>query len=430
MDDKARDAICAAADGLAAEMTGAVSDLVKIPSVNPTFEWRPDLSKGKETEVNAYTKKLMDAIGIESELIAAIDGRENLCGRYRGTGGGKSLLFNGHVDVVPPGEDDLWGGHAPFGGDVADGYIHGRGSVDMKGGNVAALYALKAIIAAGYRPRGDVVYQHVVGEECKETEAGTGACIARGYVADAAIVCEPTCTDTLFEINPASAGVFEMKWTVRGKSCHSGMRREVIRDGGAGAAVGVDAIEKGMIVYRAIKDLEIRWGQTKSHPLYKPGNFCINGGTIGGGVGPSVVPGEMEMSYAIFYPPQEKAEDIKKEIEDCVRNACLNDPWLVENPPEITWLFNWGSYDTQLSEPICAVTESAVKAVAPEGGRYNGFFAVCDASFLHEAGIPTVAVGPGENRYAHGADEKLSVAQLTDAAKIYALAIAEWCGLE
>ncbi|AMP19992.1 hypothetical protein AZF37_01280 [endosymbiont 'TC1' of Trimyema compressum] len=107
-----------------------------------------------------------------------------------------------------------------------------------------------------------------------------------------------------------------MKWTVEGKATHAGLRREVVRDGGAGELVGVDTIEKGVIIYRALKYLEIRWGQTKKHPLYKTGNFCINGATINGGTGPRIIPDNVEMSYAIFYHPQDSPEAIKKKLKN------------------------------------------------------------------------------------------------------------------
>ena len=431
MDQQMEHAIFSAIEGMRDELAGAVSDMVKIKSVTPEFGWEPEAAAGGESAVNEYTLKLMQDMGIEAELFAAKEGRSNLCGVYKGTGGGKSLLFNGHVDVVPPGDLAEWNGMDPFSGKVDGEFVYGRGSVDMKGGNAAALFALKGLLKAGCKPKGDVVYQHVVGEECKVTDAGTGACLDKGCTAHAAIVCEPTCSAAMaFEINPASPGIFEMKWQVKGKSCHVGMRREVIRDGGAGAAVGVDAVEKGMVIYNAIKELERQWGQTKAHPMYKPGNFCINGATIKAGVGPSFIAPDMEMSYAIMYPPQDSADDIKAELEACIHNACQNDPWLRENPPEITWIFNWPSFDTDTNEDICGTLQQAVRKVLPGGGAYNGFFAVCDASFVREKGIPVVIMGPGDSRYTHGVEEKVAISQLVEAAKIYALAIAGWCGIE
>lgn len=417
-------------DALKDELVTAVSNMVQIKSVTPEFGWNPTESTGGESAVNEYTFELMKDIGIECELYEAQTGRANLCGIFKGEGGGRSLLFNGHVDVVPPGDLAEWGEEDPFSGKVDDEYIYGRGSVDMKGGNAAALFALKAINNAGVKLKGDVIYQNVVGEECKVNEAGTSACLEKGYVADAAIVCEPTCSDTdRFQIYTASVGVMEMKWKVRGKSCHVGMRREVIRDGGAGSEVGVDAIEKGMIIYNAIKNLERQWGQSKSHPQYKPGHFCINAATVKGGTGPSFVAPDMEMSYAITYPPQDSSSTVQKEISDCVYNACQNDPWLKENPPEITWIFDWPSFNTDMSQDICQCVQASTKEIVPDGGNFSGFIAVCDASFMGEYEIPVVVMGPGESKYLHSISEKLNISQLLDAAKIYAMAIINWCGV-
>lgn len=428
MKDEIKKRIYDAVDLLEDEIVKAVSDMVQIPSVTPEFAYEPEYTADGETKVSRYMQKIMEDMGLKTDLFAAKDNRNNVVGIYESAKKGKSILFNGHVDVVPPGDLSLWGAE-PFSGKVENGFIYGRGSVDMKGGNAAALYALKAILNAGFKPQGDVIFHNAVGEECKVTEAGTGACLEKGYTADAAVVCEPTCGGVPFEINPAQSGIFEMKWEVKGKACHAGLRREVIRDGGAGAAVGVDAIEKGMIIYKAIKDLELQWGQSKKHEMYKPGNFCINGSVINAGVAPSIVAEKMEMTYAIFYPPQDTPEGIKKEIEAQIHNACQNDSWLKENPPEITWIFNWPSFDVSIEEEICKTAQRCVQEVVPQGGAFTGMFAVCDASFIFEKNIPVIVLGPGETKYTHGVEEKLEISQLIKAAKIYALIIADWCGI-
>lgn len=413
-------------DQLKNELVEALSKAVRIPSV--TSEYDMENTKGMETEASVYMEQIMKEMGLETELIEAVQGRKNAVGVYKAKEDGKSLLFNGHIDVVPPGDLNAWEKN-PFSGEVDETYVYGRGTADMKGGNLAALYALKAILQAGYAPAGDIIFSHSVGEECKATEAGTGAIMEKGYRADAAIVCEPTCGAAQFEVNPAQSGVFEMKWMVKGKACHAGMRREVIRDGGAGAVVGVDAIEKGMILYNAIKNLERKWGQSKKHPLYKPGNFCINGAVIQAGAAPSIVPEKMEMSYAIFYPPQDTAESIKEELEACIQNACQTDEWLKENPPEITWIFNWPSFDCSVDEEIVKTAVSCVKEIVPDGGAVSGMFAVCDGCFIYEKRIPVIVLGPGNVSDTHTANEKVAISELVEAAKIYAMIIAEWCGL-
>jgi Acetylornithine deacetylase/Succinyl-diaminopimelate desuccinylase and related deacylases len=136
------------------------------------------------------------------------------------------------------------------------------------------------------------------------------------------------------------------------------------------------------------------------------------------------------MSYAIFYPPQDTPEQIKREIEEQIRLASQTDPWLRENPPEITWIFNWPSFDVSIDGEFCRTVQRQVKQIRPEGGEFTGMFAVCDASFLFEKNIPVVVLGPGENKYTHSVEEKLSVEQLMEAVAMYALIIAEWCGLQ
>lgn len=433
MKEEVKNKIYEAVESLKDELVKTVSDLVQIKSVTPEFGYEPEKTSGGERKVSEYLKSLMDKEGIETDIFEAegFSGRASLVGVYKGTGEGKSLMFNGHIDVVPPGDIEQWNGEDPFSGRIDDEYIHGRGSVDMKGGNAAALFALKALLKAGYKPKGDIVFQNAVGEECKVTEAGTGACLEHGPLADAAIVCEPTSTDAIpFEINTAQPGVFEMKWSVKGKSCHAARRGEVIRDGGLGEEAGVDAIEKGMIIYNAVKDLERKWGQTKKHKLYKPGYFCINCATIDAGVGRSLVSDNIEMSYSLFYPPQETPESIKNEIEAHIKNACLNDDWLVKNPPKVEWIFNWPSFDIAQEEEICKLAQKAVRTVVPAGGELTGMFAVSDASFIAEKNIPVIILGPGEGKYAHVAGEKIAISQLVEAAKIYALIIAQWCGIE
>ncbi|MGL6201940.1 MAG: M20/M25/M40 family metallo-hydrolase [Lachnospiraceae bacterium] len=112
-----------------------------------------------------------------------------------------------------------------------------------------------------------------------------------------------------------------------------------------------------------------------------------------------------------------------------MHNACQNDPWLRENPPEVTWIFNWPPFDTNRQESICNALQCAAELVHPGAGRFNGFVAVCDATFLQEKGIPVIVMGPGDTEFIHSIDEKLSISQLVDAAKIYALVMADWCGV-
>ncbi len=433
IDTATRERVLAEVDGLADELVQMTIDTVQIPSVNPTYPGIDrDAALGGETRVNEFCQPRMEAVGLKTDLWEAEEGRANLVGRLSGTGGGRSLIFNGHVDVVPPGPDVNWTQAGPWSGEVIDGVIWGRGSCDMKGGNAAALTAIKAVLQAGLRPKGDMILEYVVGEEMMNTEAGTGATIERGYRADAAIVVEASGPPHRLGIIPASPGLLYMACTIKGKAVHASMRDELIRAGGAGAAIGVSSIDKASLVMEGLRQLEEEWGQTKSHPMFtRPGHFTIYPGMVRGGPnGPFVISEESRVEYAIWHAPQDPVEDVKAEIEAHITRVADTDPWLRENPPTVEWLLWWPPFDVSADAPICQAVDAAYAGVFGEAARYYGFAAVDDGAFLNKAGVPAITIGPGSLLVAHGPDEHVAIDELIDAAKIYALAIIEWCGVE
>jgi acetylornithine deacetylase len=428
-----RERVLAEVDALADELVQLTIDTVQIPSVNPTYPGiDAEAARGGETRVNEFCKPRMDAVGLQTDLWEAEEGRANLVGTLVGTGDGRSLIFNGHVDVVPPGPDANWTRAGPWSGEVIDGAIWGRGSCDMKGGNAAALIAIKALLQVGLRPEGDVILEYVVGEEMMNTEAGTGATIDRGYTADAAIVVEASGPPHRLGIIPASPGLLYMACTIEGKAVHSSMRDELIRAGGAGAAIGVSSIDKTSLVMDGLRQLEEEWGQTKSHPMFtRPGHFTIYPGMVRGGPnGPFVISEESRVEYAIWHAPQDPVEEVKAEIEANIGRVAETDPWLRENPPTVEWLLWWPPFDVPADSPICQAVDAAYVGVFDEPASYYGFAAVDDGAFLNRAGIPAITIGPGSLLVAHGPDEYVAIDELVDAAKIYALAIIEWCGVE
>jgi len=419
-------------DGLKDELVELVSDIVKIPSINPTYpgEVYEDVLGG-ETKVAMHMKPFLDSIGLKTDIWEKEKGRSNLVGVYKGTGGGKSLILNGHTDVVPPGSEDQWTMAGPWSGKVADGKIWGRGSCDMKGGDACAFIALKALLNAGLKPKGDVIIEYVVGEEMMNTPAGTGATIERGYKADAAIVVEPSGPPYRLGLIPASPGVFYMVVTIEGKAVHASMRDELIRPGGKGASVGVSSIDKVMIIYQALRQLEDSWGQTKSHPMFtRPGHFTLHPGVITGGPsGAFVISDQSRIEYAIWHSPYDSEEQVKKEVEEQIHLFAQTDPWLREHPPKVEWLLWWPPFDVPADAPICKAVAKAYKATIGEPVKYYGFAAVDDAAFLNRAGIPAITIGPGSLCVAHAPNEYVEITELVDAVKIYALSIAEWCGV-
>lgn len=434
MDEKTKRDILAAVDKLESELVNTASEIIQIPSINPYIN--PELKDeliGGETRVNEYLQPVMDSIGLKTDLWEVEEGRANLVGVYKGTGDGRSLIFNGHVDTVAVGPEELWTEAGPFSGEVIDGKLYGRGSTDMKGPDVAAIYGFKALLEAGYKPKGDVILETVSGEEMMQPEIGTSATVERGYTADAAIVVEPSAPPYRLAILTASPGVLILKVTIRGKAAHTSMRDEVVRAGGRGAEVAVSAVDKAMVIYQGLLKLEEEWGQTKSHPAFtRPGHFTLSPTTFAGGLsGIAFIPEECSITYVVWHAPQESDEQVKNEIETYIHNLTQTDAWLRENPPELDWRDGWWwpPYDVPKDTPICAAAAAAYEAVLGEPAKYYGFTAVDDATFLNQADIPTITMGPSSIEIAHTANEYIEIQDLLDAAKIYALTIVEWCGV-
>jgi acetylornithine deacetylase len=426
------DRIVAQVDALADELVAAVTAAVRIPSISPRYPGQDYAALlGGEGEVSRFVADIYRLAGAEVDLFALERGRENAVGVITGSGGGRSLIFNGHVDVVPSGEE-AWRSGGPWSGLVENGRIWGRGSCDMKGGVLAQAFAAVALNRAGLRLRGDLVLEAVVGEEMMEHELGTTACIERGYRADAAIVAEPSGPPDRLAVVPVTSGILSFTLAVEGKATHASMRGETITQGGYGAEIGVSAIDKAIELYEVMRELEREWGHTKRHPLYRPGHFAIYPGVVVGGPSSGLVPffiaDAARIEYVVIHHPDESAEEVRAEIEHNIRQAAELDPWLSAHPPTVTWNHAWPQSVVDVEHPIVRAACVAHERASGNAARLRGFAAVDDASFLTAAGIPAITYGPGDLRVAHAVDEHLEITELVTATRAYALLAASWCG--
>lgn len=432
--------VLAAVDRLKDELVETVSAVVRIPSVNPKYPGEVyDAVVGGEGAVSRAVAGLYERAGCAVDLFAVEPGRENAVGVLKGVGGGRSLIFNGHVDVVPPGDPAAWTSGDPFSGRIDGERIWGRGSTDMKGGVVAQAFAARAIREAGLRLRGDLILEAVVGEEVMDHECGTTAVLRRGYSADAAVVSEPSAPPDPLAVVPITPGLWWFSLTVNGKSTHSSMRGQTFRAGGLGAAVGVSAIDKGMYLFQALRQLEDEWGQSKRHPLFAPGHFSISPGAVVGGPrgvqGVAFVPAYMTTEYCCWYHPDDDPMEVRQEIEGHLARAASLDPWLRLHPPAVEWKQNWPASLVAPAHPICVAVQDAHEAAAM-GTRFagrapiRGFAAVEDTSFLNRGGVPAISYGPGDLRVAHADDEYILIDELHTACRTYAVLALTWCGVE
>lgn len=321
---------------------------------------------------------------------------------------GKRLIFNGHIDVVPVGDPANWQ-HSPLGAELEDGRIYGRGACDMKGGLMAALYALKAIKDSGVPLAGSLLIESVIGEE--DGGLGTFATLQRGYTGDAAIVCEPTSLNLI----PAQAGALTFTVRVSGKSAHACVRLE-----------GVSAIEKYLDIHRALLQLERERNSEVEHPLLGQLElpYPLSIGRVQAGNWSSSVPEELTFEGRIGVAMGESSAAVRQQFEQTLANLAETDPWLRDHPLAIEW--SGGQFDsgeTPLDSPLvdlCRQTLLDLIGHAPqlEGAPYGSDLRL----LVNQGHIPTLLFGPGNVRIAHMPDEFVRVDEVLLAAKAYVVA--------
>lgn len=343
-------------------------------------------------------------------------GSPNVVGILKGTGEGRSIILNGHIDVVPEGDVAQWE-HSPYSGKVINGKLYGRGATDMKGGNVSLLLALSAIRALGIPLKGDVIFQSVIEEE--SGGAGTLAAILKGYHADAAIIPEPT----NMKIFPKQQGSMWFRLSVKGRSAHGGTRYE-----------GVSAIEKALLVVEHVRELEKRRNERIDDPLCQniPIPLPINIGKIQGGDWPSSVPDFVQLEGRMGVSPEETMEEAKKELANWIENIKENDEWFQEHPVALEWFgARWvpGSIDT--SHEFMTILSSRYTEVTGKKPIIEASPWGTDGGLLTQVGsIPTIVFGPGVTEKAHFPNEYIEIDRVFEAAEIIALTIVEWCGVK
>jgi len=350
-----------------------------------------------------------------SPVAVSYDNAFNVVGAHRPKESkGRSLILNGHIDVVPTGPLDLWT-KTPFAPHVDNGWLYGRGSGDMKGGLVAALAAFDAIDRLGYRPAADVYLQSVIEEEC--TGNGALACLQRGYRADAAIIPEPA--ENGYDM--AQLGVMWFQVKVRGRPTHVGH-----------AGRGVNAIESCFPIVAALHKLEDKWNGDR-HELWAdhphPINFVVS--RIEGGDWTSSVPAWCTFDMRISFYPGQSLESVRNAVEATVRDAARNDGFLANNPPEVVYHgFQAEPYIVENAEEPLAVLAKSHQASFGETLVGRNITATTDARFFGlYAGIPALVYGPAAEDY-HGFDERVNLESLRKVTRTIALFIADWCGLE
>ena len=326
-----------------------------------------------------------------------------------GRPGGRRILLVGHVDVVPPGDPATWATD-PWGGEVRDGRLYGRGACDMKGGVVAILEAMRALrgVADRVTIEGEVVAAFVPSEE----DGGQGmlAAIRAGVVGDAAVITEPTDLDVVV----AHAGAITFRLVVPGRAAHASQRRE-----------GVSALDKLFVLVRALEADEARRNAEETHPLMTPLGLPYPTiiGTIEGGEWASNVLDRVVVEGRYGVRLGQTWRDAEADLRACIAEASASDPFLRDRPPtvEITG-GRFSSSEVSADHPLPVGLAAAVEDVTGRRPSLVGEPYGADMRLLvHHGATPTVMFGPGHVRMAHAADEYVPLDQVFACARVLAV---------
>jgi acetylornithine deacetylase len=341
--------------------------------------------------------------------------RPNVVGIYRGADGGRSLILNGHVDVVPIGPPETWT-HGPWSGDYVDGLVYGRGSADMKGGCVSNILAVQALQSAGIRLKGDLILESVVDEEAGGN--GTLACVLRGYTGDACNFTEPS---GLSHAAISNRGAQYFRITVPGQEGGTEYKHELI-----------NPITKAMEVFQAVEAYSIMRESIASHPLYDPYYFTkvpLGICKIQAGEWPSTVSSQCVMEGTIECLPGEDIHEVKENFKKYLLEWSAKDSWLKEHPLTVKWFGLWfDAAEISPDHPYVQTISSVVKDVTGEdliAGGGGG----CDLRLpVLYGNTPAILFGPAGGMI-HSTDEYVEFEQVITCAKILALTAAKWCGI-
>ena len=405
------------------ELVDLTSDLVNIPTENHP-------PNGDEAAGIAYMKKYFEEMGFSVDeyspmnlpeypshplfLKRNFEGRNNLNVVWKGTGGGRSVLLSGHMDVAPK-EPMPWVVTEPFTALVKDGKIYGRGSADMKGGLACAVTAVKMLREKGFEPKGDVILEVTVDEEYAGAN-GTLAGRLRGYNADFAVNMEPSGLD----VCPACVGAIILKVGVKGTAGMPFTGEEisnpaydiadVLRLIRAYGEKRADEIPAPAIWKETVQGIQLVTVKVKSGEAFPDGQLSL--------------PIDAWCEIVIQYYPGEDEDGIVYDFKEYLK-AGFRDHEKIS----VETLYRYCPSATNDPEhPGVQTLSACVKRLAPGEGHVRAAMFSCDmAMFIDPGGMPAAVFGPKGERL-HAPDEWVSIDSLKVCAGSLADFIVEWCG--
>ncbi len=328
-----------------------------------------------------------------------------------GGGNGRSLILNGHIDVVPAGPMEYWKTD-PWRSTVKDGRVYGRGAYDMKGGFVSAVLAMQAILSAGFVPDGRVDFQSVIEEEC----SGNGSLFAAldRPQADGALI---------FDTGPATVGHLGVMWF---RVAIAGMATHAME-----SKIEANAIEKASVVIAALRELEREMNSEERPDEFRTAvnPIKLNVGTIRGGYWPSCAPTDCTVEFRLAFFPGTPVDTVQARVIEKLNAAFSEDPWLREHPPKVSF-FGFRAEGSTVSPDSLLIS---VIREAHERGTKKPFVASYGTGcndcryFNLYADTNALVYGPLGGDM-HAPNEFVEIESLYETARVIARFILMWCG--
>ncbi|MBW3631938.1 MAG: M20/M25/M40 family metallo-hydrolase [Chloroflexi bacterium] len=430
------ESVLATIDDRADEIVAFAAELIRQPSVNPDLEAN---ELGERPAQEWLRDRLQESHAFDTvDYWEVAESRPNVVAVQKGSGGGRSLTWSAHTDVVPVTTEqaEQWSGAGPFSGEVRDGKLWGRGASDMKGAIAAYTMSSRILHDLGVRLKGDLILAQACGEESGRRDIGCNTILERGYRSDLAIFPEPS----NFRIYPTAKGELYFRLTVPGKSTHICNRHLVAQALPHGVErPGVSAIDNMLKYQLALLELERQWLLWRTNPNVAPGGMFININTIQAGTSITSIPDSCDATGSLLFYPDLTAGEVMSEIRETINRVTESDYWLRDHPPVLDLPLDSTSEAPWVKEPVnmpfdhpgVRTIADVLRSVSSRDVVVETAPFVCDANFWFPLGQPSLIFGLGDPSWGiHGTNEFLPVEDLIEATKLFAAVTMAWCGVE
>jgi acetylornithine deacetylase len=378
-------------------LVSLLQELIQINSVNPSLT-----SQGPgEADISRYIGDYLEQLGLAVRYQEIQKNRVNVIAILKGSGGGQTLMLNGHTDTVSVENMTV----APFDARIQQGKLYGRGALDMKAGVAAQITAIQTLLESGIRLKGDVILTLVADEEY--ASIGTEA-VVNEYGADGAIICEPTD----MKIVIAHKGFAWIKIEIFGRAAHGSLPHR-----------GIDAIVKAGKLLAAIENYAKTDLTGKTHPLL--GSPSIHASLIKGGTELSTYPDYCKVELERRNLPGEDQQMVEEEIQKLLQNiVSLDDQFKAD----FDVFFFRPAYEISPDQPIVQSVRRALASICNRTPKFEGMWAWLDSAILAQAGIPTVIFGPSGDGE-HAAVEYVDLDSVITTTQVLVQSMIDFCNL-